>query len=529
MDADLDADLLETAKKKAFAAAGAEIAKRSRNHKPTGDKKESDLPAVVWPSIIQIADDLLPVEKFHPDLLPDVLRPWAVDAAHRMDDAPLDFFAVGIVVALGALIGNRASVQPKRHDNWTVVPNLWGGGIGRPATLKTPKLKEAMKFSRHLEAEAYKSFEEALVDYNAGEEADRFHKKAMESDLKKAAKVDREKAKSMLLAMQDDGEQAPVRRRYIVADATIEKLGELLKDNPTGLLMFRDELTGWLTALDREGREQDRAFYLEAWNGNSSYSWDRIGRGTTYIPHVVISVLGGIQPAKLYPYVRSMRDGAGDDGLLQRFQLLVWPDAGQPVHVDQSPDTASSSRIHELFATINALPEGGVVRFDNDGQEIFDRWYSNMLEKETAETNAHIESHLVKYHSLFPALALIFEIVETGSMPLTVGMDAASRALAWCRYLETHARRIYSLIDSPLDGARVIAGRLHHLPNPFKLKTIANKGWSGLTSTAQVRAALDELCKRNYIIDVEEQTGGRPSLSYFINPAALELATDDDD
>ena len=38
----------------------------------------------------------------------------------------------------------------------------------------------------------------------------------------------------------------PTAKRYMVNDATVEKLGELLRENPRGLLYFRDELTGLL-------------------------------------------------------------------------------------------------------------------------------------------------------------------------------------------------------------------------------------------------------------------------------------------
>src|SRR5262249_35879776 len=70
-------------------------------------------------------------------------------------------------------------------------------------------------------------------------------------------------------------------RRYKSNDTTIEKLGELLRENPAGLLIVRDELVGLLASWDREGREGDRAFYLDAWNGNTSFHTARTGRGAT--------------------------------------------------------------------------------------------------------------------------------------------------------------------------------------------------------------------------------------------------------
>ena len=64
--------------------------------------------------------------------------------------------------------------------------------------------------------------------------------------------------------------------RYIVNDPTVEKLLELLRANPNGLLLERDELTGLLRSLDREDRKGDREFYLESWSGDRGFTSDRI-------------------------------------------------------------------------------------------------------------------------------------------------------------------------------------------------------------------------------------------------------------
>jgi hypothetical protein len=55
-------------------------------------------------------------------------------------------------------------------------------------------------------------------------------------------------------------------------------------------------------------------------------------------------------------------------------------------------------------------------------------------------------SHVAKYRSLMPALALILHVidgVDTGVGGPVSGV-AAERAAAWCRYLEAHARRLYA-------------------------------------------------------------------------------------
>ena len=49
------------------------------------------------------------------------------------------------MVAYASVVGRKVAIRPKRRDDWTVVPNLWGTIIGRPGTLKSPALQEALR------------------------------------------------------------------------------------------------------------------------------------------------------------------------------------------------------------------------------------------------------------------------------------------------------------------------------------------------------------------------------------------------
>jgi hypothetical protein len=48
-----------------------------------------------------------------------------------------------------------------------------------------------------------------------------------------------------------DPPEKPACRRVVTSDPTIEKLADLLEDNPRGLLVARDELGGWLGSFTR--------------------------------------------------------------------------------------------------------------------------------------------------------------------------------------------------------------------------------------------------------------------------------------
>src|SRR5439155_27020832 len=176
-------------------------------------------------------------------------------------------------------------------------------------------------------------------------------------------------------------------RRYVVNDATVEKLGELLNQNPNGVLLFRDELGGFLRLMERPGHENDRGFYCEAWNGNGAYTYDRLGRGTLRIEAACVSVLGGIQPGPLAAYLHETFAGGGDDGLLPRFQLAVFPDPPPRWrNIDRWPDAEARTRafaIYRQLATLDLAALGAeeltpaarpFLRFAPDAQACFDAW-----------------------------------------------------------------------------------------------------------------------------------------------------------
>ena len=123
-------------------------------------------------------------------------------------------------------------------------------------------------------------------------------------------------------------EEPPTLRRYISNDPTPAALGQLLIENPNGLLVYRDEIVSLLQSFEREDNAEGRGFYLTGWNGTNSYTFDRIVRGMNlHIPAVCVSMLGSTQPGKISRYLSAaVRGGSFDDGFIQRFGLMVWPD-----------------------------------------------------------------------------------------------------------------------------------------------------------------------------------------------------------
>jgi putative DNA primase/helicase len=501
-----------------------------------------------WPPL-QALPSLLPDVPVLPSLmLPPGLRPWMEDIAERMQ-VPLEYVAIPGMVAAGALIGRQISIHPKQKDDWFCVPNLWGAIVGRSGLMKSPTLEQALKPLDRLAAQA-------MDAYKAREERNTTMQEALDAQiagvkegLKKAAKENNAalcaSVGARLAALQAEREDLiATLRRFKTNDATIQKLGELLRDNPHGMLFFRDELSGWLSSLNQDGREGDREFFLETWNGDGTYTFDRIGRGMIHVDGLCLSIIGGIQPGKLARYVyEACEGGAGDDGLLQRFQLLVWPVHNQAfMNIDRLPKAQERQRAYALYERLADLDTTGLgatttefqtipaLRFTPEAQELFDAWRLELetrLRSDTIHSPA-FESHLAKYRSLMPSLALIFHLlrkVERDWEGNAVALDVTRLAAEWCEFLEAHARKVYAgVLQKDLQAAHALVDKIRTgaLTDGQAPREVYRNGWSLLQTPDDVYGGLTYLERHGWIRVCEEPSGpkgGRPREVIHLHPS----------
>jgi len=228
-----------------------------------------------WPAPLQLQSELPATQPFSEDLLPVACRSFVLDIAERMQ-VPIDYPAVVIALCLAGVVGRRATVQPKSNDTgWIVIPNLWGGVIAPPGFMKSPVIEAATRPLKQIQNAWRRDFEEELRRHADAKEEFELRHSAWKEQYKASSKGGKPAPERPA-----DKPVEPALRRLIVNDATFEALHQTMSENPAGILVIRDELTGWWSTLDRAGREGERAFCLQAWNGDTAHTIDRIGRGT---------------------------------------------------------------------------------------------------------------------------------------------------------------------------------------------------------------------------------------------------------
>jgi hypothetical protein len=465
-------------------------------------------------------------------LLPPDLREWIADLVERNGFSE-DFLVVAVLCGLGACLGTKVAVYPKREDDWHEHANLWGMLVGRPGTMKSPAMTAALGPLRSVEHYWNESYTKEMNE---------FQKEAARAEIQRKAEMKKIQAlanKGEHFDIPERKQVAPPRaRRFSTSDTTKEKLASLMKENPTGILCEYDELAGLLASIEADPGLKE--FLLKCWSGKSSHHVDRIGRGSEFISRACASVLGGIQPGRLRPMVSAGLDGGqGSDGFLARFQLLAWPDPPTTdfVLVDQKPNLDAKKRAYAVFQTLAAMEESDFhwengaytagLRYDKDAQQLFYEWYTDLENRLRLDTEPDAMAELLnKTRKLVPALSLILQL---GYNPKSICIDrfALEDAIELSSIAESHQRRLHDCTNEDMHVANLIWQKLQEGALDmagFSARDVLRPNWSGLTDKEVVKAAMASLEDRCWLIRYEQipggGAGGRPTTRFFANPAA---------
>lgn len=482
-----------------------------------------------WMDPRPLAADLHKVPEFGLAMLPDAFKGFVKDNAERMGQ-PLDFFGVPLMIVAAAALGSGWAICPKAYDEgWKESAVLWGGIVAPPGSKKSACLNKALGPIHLIEEQLQAQHAQEMVQYAQD--------KAAFDAQQKLIKTGKGLASITSLIPEP---LKPHLARALVQDATYQKLAEVMSSSPSGVLAVADELAGMISSWGAKGQEAARGFFLTAWNGDQPYTVDRVERGTQHIPRAYLCLLGGFQPGVLASYVgQAMAGGRDDDGLIQRFQMIAYPDFPKGlVEIDRAADQSAADRMRHAILQLPRLTPAGVraqveqnggrgyLHFADDAQRAYD------TARRTIETaarsgkhSAPISSHLAKMPGTIAKLALIIHLIDGGSGP--VSSEATARALRWFKYLFAHAQRVYGMSGTAhVNAAKHLLEKIQEgkFSQQFTQREVKRKGWSGLATDDAVGGALDLLVQTNWVRVSAQDTGGRPAEVYTVHPQALAKA-----
>ena len=384
---------------------------------------------------------------------------WIRVQAEAKSCAP-DYVAGGLLGGAGVLIGNARWGAP--WAGWEEPPVVWVCTVGLPSSGKSPGLDAIRDLIGSIEADSNTNHKDNLAAWDTQKREAKIRLDVWESACKTALK---DKIGAMPPKPENTEEPPrPTRKRIITNDPTVEKVARLALENPKGMMLFRDELAGWIGALDKYGGAGgDRAFYLESYGGRA-YAVDRMkDPEPIVVPSLTLSIMGGIQPDRLATLVLS----GDDDGLAARF-LYLWPERTPPKRPDTPVPSGAKAKLVKPFELEERRDETGnriALRFDEKAASALQEYRKQVAAAETDASGLYL-SWLGKLPGVAVRLSTIFEHLhwcgdhEEKPAPESISETAAVAAIAFLdQYAAPMARRCFGEAALPqVDiDARVLA------------------------------------------------------------------------
>jgi len=289
--------------------------------------------------------------------------------------------------------------------------------------------------------------------------------------------------------------------RTVVADATSEALAQILHENPRGLLLCRDELTGWVQSLDayRAGKGGDRQFFLSAWS-SAPFSVDRKGKDSLRITRPFLAITGALQPDT----VRSLlHDDRRDDGFVDRL-LISYPNARPPQQWSEAVVSETThvavAAVFEYLYGLSAEIEGPVlVSMDESAKQCWIEWFEDH-QAEIGAVEENVRGVWAKAPRQAARLVLICHLIRLAAEETTESdkIDEHSMicGLTLIEYFKSHARRVAGLLGEGKEdrSVRRLVEYLNRKGNPgVSPRDILSAKITGIRRSGEVQGILDAL------------------------------------
>ena len=327
-------------------------------------------------------------EPFPVDCLPEPARTFTIEAAAALG-CDVGYVAPHVLAVFGGLLGNKVRLLLKR--SWKEPPVVWSVVIGESGTLKSPAWQAVVAVLYRLQEELFKRYEKEREQY--------------EQQLAEWKKADEDE--------RGEKPRPPRKRRLIVSDTTVEKLAVILEENPSGVILGRDELSAVLTGFNQYKAKggSDVANYLEMHRAGPILV-DRKGPGgegfTFYIPRAALSITGTIQPAV---FAKLMNEQFRASGLMARL-LLAMPPRRVKRWMEADVDDSTVAAFSDLLQYLASMPtyaEPIVVPLSPEAKALWVNFY-NSWNTDNAEAVGDAAAMFSKLEGYAARFALIIHV-----------------------------------------------------------------------------------------------------------------------
>ncbi|QDV21264.1 hypothetical protein Pan153_59520 [Gimesia panareensis] len=434
----------------------------------------------------EVVDDVPKWKPFPTDKLPEEAAKLVREAASslRCDES---LIAIPVLAALAGAIGRSRCLVAK--SGWVAYPILWLALVADSGSLKTPAMKIALAPLRKASRESIGLGEQLLSEYN--EKLEEYEKKIRIS--KKSKKED-------AIDLLPEKPEKPILSRQIVSDTTIEALIPILRDNPRGVLLDRDELSSWLGSFDRyaSGKGTDASNWISMYSAEPFTVDRKKDNQMIHVPAAAVSVIGGIQPGIL----RQHLNGSNSQNGLSARLMMVSPPKSVKRWSDSEVSSDTASKYAELITRLLSLKmqesldgyEPISLELSPEAKSAYEEYYNEH------NTLAILESgELISAFSKIEELPLRLSVILHCShfaKTTTIGNGVMRDAISLSEWFRNEAIRVRSLISKDVDEDKLekLANWIAAKGKPISARDVQN-GCRWLKTIDETEADLEKLVK----------------------------------
>jgi len=388
---------------------------------------------------------------------PTEILPWPIcdyiDGGGRALGCDASFIALPLLAALAAAVGNSRRIKLK--ESWSEPCVVWTVTIGPSGTLKSPAWELGVRPLQRRQDIAFQDYAEAMHQHERDSAC-------YDADYGEWKKGGRKKGQP-----PPDRPEQPTAVRFLCSDCTVEALAVLLEENPRGILLARDELSGWLASFDayKSARGADAPHWLSMHRAGVLTVDRKSGRRIIHVPRAAVSIAGCTQAEILQLSLGGRYEGEEGtrehfaNGLAARLLLAYpprrpkkWTDADLPGEIVQAVD-----QVFERLLELD-LPQDQQGRLEPvclpltpEAQSRFIRFYDGHAE-EQAHLNSDLAAAWSKLEGYAARFALLIHLVRDAAgdrtlrNPAAVDLESMEAGVTLSRWFADEAARIYAEI-----------------------------------------------------------------------------------
>ena len=254
------------------------------------------------------------------EIFPKAIRD-IIEALEEYENYNVDFTSASFLTVFAAAMGNTWSVR--FMTGWVSRPIIYMVLVGSPSCGKTPPLQQAVAPLLKLDGEYDMIYCKEMETYRQWERmsAKQREKHSLPEEMK-----------------------MPQRKCHVVVDSTVEALIGALRDNPRGVLIYKDEIDSLLSNFNRYNGS-DESYFLSLFSGTPFKYSRKSNNEHIFLANPYCSIIGTTQPGRLGEQFGGKRMM---NGFSSRF-LKVYPE------IDKMPswnDTAMPDGVLEEWGRI---------------------------------------------------------------------------------------------------------------------------------------------------------------------------------